>query len=169
MVVPIAYIVYNKLLHTSVVRVVVVLGRNYSPNNAQMPLRPPPATLFSLATGNFRPQERRACLANCTSGDHTCKIKCDLHEQAGLEDSPRPCSQLAYEAFHYRAIERARAARAKRKQGKHGEAYDEMLKAYVTEGFGLHFATDLFAAGHQRTPAFEMREGVGRDTNKVKR
>ena len=127
----------------------------------------PAATPFPLAAGNFRPQERRACLANCTPGDHKCKINCDLHEQAGLEDSPRPCSQLAYEAFHYRAIERARAARAKREQGKHRGAYDEMLKAYVTEGFGLHFATDLFAPGHQRTPAFEMREGVGRDKNKV--
>lgn len=60
-----------------------------------------------------------------------------------------------YRAYHMRALQEAAAA---------GETSDQaaaLKRALVTDAFGCHFLTDLFASGHMRVPRRQLAERYG--------
>lgn len=61
-------------------------------------------------------------------------------------------ARLSYATGHLLAMEEAKAAGELFRQGRKEEAVARLNKAYAMDGFGSHFLTDLFSAGHLRTP-----------------
>lgn len=70
-----------------------------------------------------------------------------------VDDASNAALQL-YRAYHARALKEAAAAGAAGNRSG-------LLQALVTDAFGCHFLTDLFATGHMRTPRAILSQRYG--------
>lgn len=65
------------------------------------------------------------------------------------QDHFAPFAERAYAVGHQLALEQAITAH-------HSQRREDLELAYAMDGFACHFLSDLFAAGHQRTPRNEL-------------
>jgi hypothetical protein len=73
----------------------------------------------------------------------------------GPDDVNRNEALRLYRGYHARALAEAQAARTSEIPG------DALRHALVTDAFGCHFLTDLFASGHMRVPRRLLSERYG--------
>jgi hypothetical protein len=82
-------------------------------------------------------------------------ILCALFNVDHFASGTSQCVQAAYRVGHSAALAQARAAASAPSRVL---AYDAMTKAYAMNAFADHSLTDLFSAGHLRTPRTKLTE-----------
>jgi hypothetical protein len=102
--------------------------------------------LPEVVSANF-PARRYLALAS----QNNCHFACPQPGAAGDEN---PALRL-YRGYHRRAMQEAARAR------QAADGVKALLGALVTDAFGCHFLTDLFASGHIRVPRRLLAEKYG--------
>ena len=70
-------------------------------------------------------------------------------------------AHAAYAAGHYVALKYANEAHNLKAAGQNAKAVKKLRDALIANGMSDHFLTDMFSAGHARTPRFELYAQCG--------
>lgn len=76
-------------------------------------------------------------------------------------------AKLSYSIGHTLALEKAARAFAEAQKGQQEQALETLNLAYAMDAFAAHFLTDLFSAGHLRTPRGPLLEVSKAVVNKI--